>query len=117
MPPPAITTNVATLPEFVHDHKNGYLLNLELNETREYKNLPSHILKNSSEEYWKILDKTYNNLATQALQIIEEFMDTSNKPKTYESLSAEALFQVQNLYNFQKMNEILDDIYSQAISG
>lgn len=32
------TTNVVALPEFVHDHKNGYLLNLELNETREWKN-------------------------------------------------------------------------------
>lgn len=45
------TTNVAALPEFVHDHKNGYLLNLELNETREWKKLPSNTLKNSSEEY------------------------------------------------------------------
>lgn len=41
------TTNVAALPEFVHDHKNGYLLNLELNQTREWKNLLSHTLKNS----------------------------------------------------------------------
>ncbi len=51
---PAITTNVAALPEFVHNHKNGYLLNLELNEAREWKNSPSHALKNTSEEYWEI---------------------------------------------------------------
>lgn len=114
---PAITTNVAALPEFVHDHKNGYLLNLELNEAREWENLPSHTLKNSSEEYWEILDKTYNNLATQALQIIGEFLERSDQKADYESLSAEALFQVQNLYDSRKMNGILDNIYSQAICG
>ena len=114
---PAITTNVAALPEFVHDHKNGYLLNLELNETREWKNLPSHALKNSSEEYWQILDTTYNNLATQALQIMGEFLEKPDKPETYESMSAEALAQVQNFYNSRKMNDILDNIYSEAISG
>lgn len=114
---PAITTNVAALPEFVHHNKNGYLLNLELNETREWKNLPSHTLKNSSEEYWQILDTTYDNLATQALQIIGEFIENPNNRETYELQSAEALSKVQNLYDSQKMNDMLDNIYSEALSS
>lgn len=114
---PAITTNVAALPEFVHDHKNGYLLNLELNEVREWKNLPSHTLKNSSEEYWEILDKTYDNLAVQALQISGEFIEKSDKRETYELMSAGALAQVQNHYNSRKINNILDNIYSEAMSS
>lgn len=114
---PAITTNVAALPEFVHHNINGYLLNLALNQTREWKNLPSHNLKNSSEAYWEILNTTYNNLATQSLQVLGEFLEKPNKIDTYESLSAEALSQVKNLYDSRKMNEILDNIYSVAISG
>ena len=112
---PVITTNVAALPEFVHHDRNGYLLNLELNETREWKNLPSPRLKNSSEKYWEILNYTYDNLAEQALQIIGNFLERPDKQEHYESLSAEAVAQVQNTYNSKKMNDILDNLYSAAI--
>ncbi|MGB5962819.1 MAG: hypothetical protein WBG73_19430 [Coleofasciculaceae cyanobacterium] len=44
-------------------------------------------------------------------------MEALNKLDTYKSLIAEALSQVQNLYDSRKMNDVLDNIYSQAISG
>lgn len=112
---PVITTNVAALPEFVHDHKNGYLLNLELNHTREWKYLPNSTLKNHSEAYWEILNNSYDQLAEQALKLIGEFLERPDKKEHYESLSTEAVAQVQNIYDARKMSDVLDNIYLQAI--
>lgn len=114
---PVITTNVAALPEFVYPNENGYLLNLERNQTREWKNLPSQTLKNSSDEYWNMLNSTYDDLANQALQLLGEFIERADRREHYESLSAGALNRFQNFHDSRKVNDVLDNLYLEAIEN
>lgn len=110
---PAITTNVCALPEFVHHEKNGYLLPLELNQIRHWKNwLPPE--KRNSEEYWDILNSTYEQIAEQALQVILNFLDRDDKDEHYELLSEGALAQAKNFNNSEIQNELFDNLYAEA---
>lgn len=114
---PAITTNICALPEFVHHNENGYLLNLPFNQNSEWKNCPNKSMKNNSEEYWDMLDSTYDDLAEQILQLLGDFRERRDKREHYELLSAGAFAQIQNEHNSQKANDILDNIYSEAIEN
>jgi glycosyltransferase involved in cell wall biosynthesis len=111
---PAITTNVCALPEFVRNNENGYLLHLKLSEYRTWHhNLPP--LDRNSQEFWGILDSTYENLANQAVLRLMEFFDRPNQEEHYQQLSAGAIAQVLNVNESYRANDVLDDIYSQAI--
>ncbi|BAZ33037.1 group 1 glycosyl transferase [Cylindrospermum sp. NIES-4074] len=110
---PAITTNVCALPELIHHGENGYILELPLNELRHWHNW-LHGEKTKTEEYWEIVNNTYEYLAEQALQQIIEFLDRSDKREYYESLSAGALAKAQNLNNAKIQNELFDNLYAAA---
>ncbi|HEY9874113.1 MAG TPA: glycosyltransferase [Candidatus Obscuribacterales bacterium] len=111
---PAITTNLCALPELVHHGKNGYLLQLPLNKYRQWSNwADSSRIK--TDEYWEILDSTYEDLADQALQLLGEFIERPDKSEHYEMLSAGALVQAQNVHDSKKINNLLDNFYSEAI--
>ncbi|BAY88764.1 MULTISPECIES: glycosyltransferase family 4 protein [unclassified Tolypothrix] len=110
---PAITTNICALPEFVHDDENGYHLKLPLNEIRHWNNW-LHGEKTKTNEYWEILNSTYDDLAEQALQKILHFLERTDKQEHYASLSAGALTQMQNYHNAEKQNELFDSLYAEA---
>lgn len=110
---PAITTNVCALPEFIRHGENGYILELPINKIRHWSNW-LHGEKTKTDEYWKILNNTYDYLAEQALQQIIQFLDRSDKREHYEFLSAGALAQAQNVHNSEKQNELFDHLYAAA---
>ncbi|OUL25184.1 glycosyltransferase family 4 protein [Nostoc sp. 106C] len=110
---PAITTNICALPEFVHHGENGYHLELPLNELRHWSNW-MHGEKTKTDEYWDIVNSTYDYLAEQALQKIIEFLDRSDKQEHYEYLSKGALTQMQTFHNAEKQNELFDNLYAEA---
>lgn len=107
---PAITTNVCALPEIVRHNQNGYILNLELNEDKNW----IHLSRRNNPDYWDILDSTYNNLVEQALQLIVEIVA---RPEHYELLSAGAIAQALNVHDSRKTSELLDNLYLEAMSG
>ncbi|QKQ73589.1 glycosyltransferase family 4 protein [Nostoc sp. TCL240-02] len=113
---PAITTNVCALPEFVRNGENGYILELPINEIRHWSNW-LHGEKTKTDEYWEIVDSTYDYLAEQALQRIMQFLDRSDKREHYEFLSAGALAQAQLVHNSEKQNELFDNLYAVAAEG
>ncbi|WP_225912135.1 glycosyltransferase family 4 protein [Nostoc flagelliforme] len=110
---PAITTNVCALPEFIRHGENGYILQLPINEIRHWSNW-LHGEKTKTDEYWEILNSTYDYLAEQALQQIIQFLDRSDKREHYEFLSAGALAQAQIVHNSEKQNELFDELYAAA---
>ena len=110
---PAITTNVCALPEFIRHGENGYILELPINEIRHWSNW-LHGEKTKTNEYWEILNSTYDYLVEQALQQIIQFLDRSDKREHYEFLSAGALAQAQIVHNSEKQNELFDDLYAAA---
>ena len=107
---PAITTNVCALPEIVHPNKNGYLLELEVNETQAWKQ-PS--FQRGSQKHWDILDSTYESLADQALNLLLKIVD---QPEHYRELSAGAVAQAANVHDSQKTSELLDNLYSEIVN-
>lgn len=111
---PAITTNVCALPEFVRNGENGYILELPINEIRHWSNW-LHGEKTKTDEYWEIVDSTYDYLAEQALQRIMQFLDRTDKREHYEFLSAGALAQAQLVHNSEKQNELFDNLYAAAV--
>ncbi|MEH1851007.1 MAG: glycosyltransferase family 4 protein [Nostoc sp.] len=111
---PAITTNVCALPEFIRHGENGYMLELPINEIRQWSNW-LYGEKTKTDEYWEIVNSTYDYLAEQALQQIIEFLDRTDKQEHYEFLSAGALAQVQNMHNSEKQNELFDNLYAAAV--
>ncbi|AVH66502.1 group 1 glycosyl transferase [Nostoc sp. 'Peltigera membranacea cyanobiont' 213] len=113
---PAITTNVCALPEFMRHGENGYVLELPINEIRHWSNWV-HGDKTKSDEYWEIVNSTYDYLAEQALQQIIQFLDRSDKREHYEFLSAGALAQAQIVHNSEKQNELFDNLYAAAAGG
>ncbi|MCC5641767.1 glycosyltransferase family 4 protein [Nostoc sp. CHAB 5824] len=110
---PAITTNVCALPEFIRHGENGYILQLPINEIRHWSNW-LHGEKTKTDEYWEILNSTYDYLAEQALQKVIQFLDRSDKREHYEFLSAGALAQAQIVHNSEKQNEFFDNLYAAA---
>lgn len=111
---PAITTNICALPEIVNHGKNGYLLKLQLDELKQWKDWQKAKLVESN-EYWEILNSTYDDLANQILELLEEFLDRSDKAEHYQQLSLGALTQAQNLHDSEKMNDLIDNLYSEAM--
>jgi glycosyltransferase involved in cell wall biosynthesis len=109
---PAITTNVCALPEFVHHGSNGYLLRLDLNSERKW----SHLRNRRQADYWEILDSTYDDLAEQALRLLQETLTRFTGSNTYEILSANSLGQVRRVHDAGKAGQLLDDIYTAAVS-
>jgi glycosyltransferase involved in cell wall biosynthesis len=110
---PAITTNVCALPEFMRHGENGYILELPINELRHWSNW-LHGEKTKTNEYWEIVNSTYEYLAEQALQQILQFLDRADKQEHYEFLSAGALTQAENIHNSVKQNELFDNFYAKA---
>ncbi|AFZ59225.1 glycosyltransferase family 4 protein [Anabaena cylindrica FACHB-243] len=110
---PAISTNICALPELIRPGENGYLLDLPLNESRQWKNWVN-TEKLPTDEYWQILNSTYDDLAAAALQEIIKFLDRDDKQEHYESLSTGALAQAQNVNNAEKQNQLFDDLYAAA---
>jgi glycosyltransferase involved in cell wall biosynthesis len=110
---PAITTNVCALPEFMRHGENGYILELPINEIRHWSNWV-HGEKTQTDEYWEIVNSTYDYLAEQALQQIIQFLDRNDKREHYEFLSAGALAQAQIVHNSEKQNELFDNLYAAA---
>lgn len=110
---PAITTNICALPEFIRHNENGYILELPINDIRHWADW-AHGEKTKTNEYWEVLNSTYDYLAEQALQQIKQFLDRSDKREHYEFLSAGALAQAQILHNSEKQNELFDNLYVAA---
>ncbi|QLE40122.1 glycosyltransferase [Nostoc sp. C052] len=111
---PVITTNVCALPEFVRHGENGYILELPINEIRHWSDW-MYGEKTKSNEYWEILDSTYDYLAEKALEQIIQFLDRTDKQEHYEFLSAGALAQAQIVHNSEKQNELFDNLYAAAV--
>lgn len=107
---PAITTNVCALPEIVHPDKNGYLLNLEVNQNNGW----NQMYPRGSQEYWDRLDSTFDNLVVQALKLLQELLD---RPNHYEQLSAGAIAQAEEVHSSQKTCELLDNLYTKIVNG
>lgn len=103
---PAITSNVCALPEIVRPRKNGYLLKIEVDENGCWRKKP---FQRGTQEHWEILDRTYNILADQALELLQEFL---THPEDYERLSAGAIEQALKVHDSQKSGELLDRLYS-----
>ncbi|MDJ0733598.1 MAG: glycosyltransferase family 4 protein [Nostocaceae cyanobacterium] len=103
---PAITTNVCALPEFVNEN-NGIIVNLKLNESGNW----IHLTNRSKENYWSVLDKTYNNLADQAIENIIQVIDD---PDYYEKMSAGAIAQAK-AHDSKKANDFFDKLYTKII--
>lgn len=103
---PAITSNVCALPEIVHPHKNGYLLEIEVDENGNWRKKP---FQRGTQEHWEILDRTYNILADRALELLQEFF---THPEDYERLSAGALDRALEVHDSRKSGELLDRLYS-----
>ncbi|TVP57113.1 MAG: glycosyltransferase [Nodularia sp. (in: Bacteria)] len=114
---PAITTNVCALPEFLTHGKNGYFLNLPINEIRHWSNWLYDKEKMKTDEYWDTINNTYDDLADQALQQIIQFIDRPDKLEHYESLSAGALAQFQSFNNSQTQNDLFDRLYAEAAAS
>ncbi len=113
---PAITSNVCALPEFVHHDQNGYLLNVPINQIRHWSNwFKGEQLK--SDEYWDVLNSTYNDLVEQALQQIMYFFDRTDKKEHYEYLSTGALEQAKNFNNPEKQKDVFDQLYEEAANS
>ncbi|MDZ8052180.1 MAG: glycosyltransferase family 4 protein [Aulosira sp. ZfuVER01] len=110
---PVITTNICALPEFVHHGENGYHLELPLNELRHWSNW-MHGEKTKTDEYWDIVNSTYDYLAEESLQKILQFLDRADKQEHYEYLSAGALTQMKNFHDSEKHNEYFDNLYAEA---
>ncbi|MBE7382994.1 MAG: glycosyltransferase family 4 protein [Leptolyngbya sp. SIO1E4] len=118
---PAITTNVCALPEFVHSEGNGYLIELPLNESRNWISRKFYFeycgevfqRRRNSEKYWEILDETYEILADQTLELIIEIV---NHPEKYTPLSEGALAQALDFHNSQAANSVLDNLYSKIVN-
>ncbi|WP_242038070.1 glycosyltransferase family 4 protein [Tolypothrix sp. FACHB-123] len=110
---PAITTNICALPEFVHHGENGYHLELPVNEIRHWGNW-MHGEKTKTDEYWEIVNSTYDYLAEEALKKILQFLDKSDKQEHYEYLSTGALTQMKNFHDAEKHNELFDNLYAAA---
>lgn len=108
---PAITTNVCALPELIHPNDNGYLLCLELDESRQWKNW-MHGSMRQTDEYWQVLDSTFNNLADQALVKLQEFFNHANSSLIYEQLSEGALTHMKALHDVEKANQWFDQLYT-----
>ncbi|MEC4816550.1 MAG: glycosyltransferase, partial [Scytonema sp. PMC 1069.18] len=109
---PVISTNVCALPESVRHGDNGYVLQLELNKLRHWKNWLHEEL--NTDKYWDILNNTYEYLANQALQLIMEFFERTDRGEHYESLSAGALAQALNFNNAEKQNQLFDQLYAEV---
>lgn len=117
---PAITTNVCALPEFVHHHENGFLLDLELNAYRnwihrygdDFRDWVSDA-KRATDEYWQILDSTYEYLADLTLEYLQSLIDN---PQLYGKLSTGALNQAVNHHNAVTTGKRLDCLYSQILT-
>ncbi|MEM8722811.1 MAG: glycosyltransferase family 4 protein [Cyanobacteria bacterium P01_G01_bin.39] len=107
---PAITTNVCALPEIVHPDKNGYLLNLEVNQNNGW----NQIYPRGSQNYWDRLDSTSNDLVAQALKLLQELLDS---PNHYEQLSAGAIAQAEEVHSSEKTGELLDNLYTKIANG
>ena len=107
---PAITTNVCALPEIVHPGKNGYLLNLEVNQNSGW----DQIYPRGSQNYWDRLDSTFDNLVAQALKLLQELLDN---PNHYEQLSAGAIAQAEEVHSSEKTGKLLDNLYTEIING
>ncbi|MCY7272362.1 MAG: glycosyltransferase family 4 protein [Phormidesmis sp. CAN_BIN44] len=108
---PAITTNVCALPELVRSGENGYLLNLDLDDSKQWKNWLYGSLRQSP-EYWSILNTTFNDLSNQALEFLLNFLDNSDQENFYEQLSAGCLTQMKTLHNPEKATVWFDDLYA-----
>lgn len=105
---PAITTNVCALPEFVRHGENGYLLGMPLNQSRNWTELRLR----GTPVYWDVLDKTFDDLAGQALRTLQQiFVD----PERYEATSDNSLARVRDFHDANKVGGTLDDIYSAAL--
>lgn len=111
---PAIVTNTCAMPELVqHDH-NGYLLDVEVNETNDIAWLKAahNTTYRSSDSYWEQLDKTYSDLANQAYQLLETF---SQRKDDYERLSAASIEHVKKHHDSHKMSQAYDAIYDEVL--
>lgn len=106
---PAITTNVCALPEFVRHGENGYVLRLDLDQHRNWSDLRLR----GAPGYWEILDRTYDELAEQALRSLSEILA---EPGRYEALSANSLARARDFHDSEKTGRLLDDAYSAAIN-
>lgn len=113
---PAITTNICALPELVYPDRNGHLLTLDRDESRQWKQW-QHGEQRYSADYWDTLDKTYDSLANQTIDYLESFYDRPDRLDYYEQLSQGALDQFCNLNHAQPIGERLDRIYAEAIAG
>ncbi|MCY7322148.1 MAG: glycosyltransferase family 4 protein [Phormidesmis sp. CAN_BIN36] len=109
---PAITTNVCALPELVRSGENGHLLNLELDDSRQWKNWLYGSLR-ESDEYWDILDTTFDNLMNQALEFLIKFLDDSDQKNLYEQLSLGSLAHMDAIHNPGKAAIWFDDLYAE----
>jgi len=109
---PAIVTNVCALTEIIKPEKNGYMLNLEIDEYRNW----IHLNRRESKEYWEVLDHTYENISEQALQIVGQFLERSDRCEHYEQLSANAIAHTYKFNNSQTANQLFDQIYTEAMN-
>ena len=105
---PAITTNVCALPEFVNSN-NGLVIDLELNEFKNCVRLANRKTNN----YWSILDNTYDILSNQVLEFVIKIFDA---PENYEQLSTKALAQA-NIHDSKRANDTFDNLYTEIIQS
>ncbi|MGK7947888.1 MAG: glycosyltransferase family 4 protein [Xenococcaceae cyanobacterium] len=101
---PAITTNVCALPEFVKNNVNGFIVDLEVNKYNHW----IHLKNKSKENYWEILDRTYEDLANKVLDFLVKIIDGN---KNYEQFSAGSITQAK-IYDSEKANIFFDELYS-----
>jgi glycosyltransferase involved in cell wall biosynthesis len=113
---PAIATNICALPELLTHGVNGYQLKLDLDESRQWKQW-QHGEDRKSDDYWQVLDRTYDELANQTIQYLTEFQDRSDKGTHYEQLSVGSLHQAQTVHSSEITGRRLDDLYEELIAA
>ncbi len=95
---------------------NGLVIDLELNEFRDWiylgdrlaRKRPIKMLKLKDNDYWSILDNTYEVLSEQVLKFLTKILDN---PEDYEHLSAGALAQGK-IHDSEKASNIFDNLYN-----
>ncbi|MGB3650537.1 MAG: glycosyltransferase family 4 protein [Rivularia sp. (in: cyanobacteria)] len=118
---PAIATNICALPELVENERTGYTLKLPKTELgswlgyRQWMNVRDNPSEQILEDYWEMLDKTYEDLAEQAFAKISDFWSNPNRLNIYKSLSQIAFDRFQTFHDSNRIAEKFDDIYSKAL--
>lgn len=119
---PAIVTATCALPEIVYHGKNGYLLDVDVDDLNEItwlgtkSNIWERIYQGllSTDEYWEQQNETFSDLACQTLKYLEQIYYNKDQ---YEEMSQNSINQIINFHNIEKTSNYIDELYDDILSS